>query len=81
MKHGKITLYRVLLYLFTIACAVLWLAPITWMLIASLKPQNSAVTILENLIKGPFTLENYIEISKSEIWTWMKNSLLLGYSK
>ncbi len=78
MKHGKITLYRVLLYLFTIACAVLWLAPITWMLIASLKPQNSAVTILENLIKGPFTLENYIEISKSEIWTWMKNSLLLG---
>ncbi len=78
MKHGKITLQRGLLYLFTIICAVLWFAPVVWMILASLKPQNSAVTILESLLRGPFTLENYIEISESEIWTWMKNSLFLG---
>ncbi len=78
MKRGKIRLSRKFLYLFAILCAAVWVAPIIWMILASLKPQNSAVTILENLVKGPFTLENYVEISKSEIWTWMKNSLLLG---
>lgn len=78
MKHRKITLGRALVYLFAVVCAFLWLAPVIWMILASLKPQNSPVTILSNLLKGPFTLENYIEVSKSEIWSWMKNSLFLG---
>ncbi|MDO4275556.1 MAG: carbohydrate ABC transporter permease [Eubacteriales bacterium] len=78
MKRRKMTLGRGLLYLFAIVCAVLWLAPVVWMILASLKPQNSAVTILSNLVKGPFTFENYVEAAESEIWLWMKNSLILG---
>lgn len=48
------------------------------MILASLKPQNSAVTILSNLIKEPFTFANYLEVSESQIWFWMKNSLFIG---
>lgn len=78
MRRRKTALRRGGLYLFAIICATFWFAPIIWMILASLKPQNSAVTILEDLVRKPFTLENYIEVSKSEIWIWMKNSLLLG---
>ena len=78
MKRRKRTLQRGILYLLAIFCAFIWLAPVIWMILASLKPQNSAVTILSNLIKEPFTFANYLEVSESQIWFWMKNSLFIG---
>ena len=78
MKRRKRTLQRGILYLLAIFCAFIWLAPVIWMILASLKPQNSAVTILSNLIKETFTVANYLEVSESQIWFWMKNSLFIG---
>lgn len=72
------TARRTLIYLFTIICAVFWIVPTAWMILASLKPQNSAVGVLSNLVSAPFTLENYAEVAQSEIWAWMKNSLLIA---
>lgn len=78
MKIKKLTLQRGVTYLIAIICAIIWIAPVVWMILASLKPQNSVVTILSNLIKGPFTIENYLAVGNSDIWLWMKNSLIIG---
>ncbi len=49
----------IVLYIFLIAAALLWLVPFYWMVISSFKPLDDILTIPVWLIPQHFTLENY----------------------
>lgn len=70
---------RVVLYLVAYATALLWLFPVLWMIVSSFKPYGTPVSILEKVVTGVFTLENYGTISeKAPIFRWTFNSLFVA---
>jgi len=74
----KISGGRMVLYVCAVALALFWLVPLVWMFLVTFKEKNSAVTVLPNLLRPPFTLDNYREVMDSAVWVWMKNSLIVG---
>ncbi|ALC92684.1 sugar ABC transporter permease [Bacillus sp. FJAT-18017] len=65
--------------MFSYALVLIWVIPIIWMLITSLKPGGTAVTILSELFKPPFTFANYeYVLTNASIWRWTWNSLYIA---
>ncbi|WP_043932345.1 carbohydrate ABC transporter permease [Bacillus sp. EB01] len=78
-RKKKTTFGRKLLYIFSYLLVLIWVIPIIWMLITSLKPGGTAVTILSELFKPPFTLSNYEYVmTNASIWRWTWNSLYIA---
>ena len=71
-RLGKLCVYAVATML-----AALWLTPMIWMILVSIKPTGSSVTVLGKLFSGPFTLDNYAKVLESSIWQWSLNSLIV----
>lgn len=75
----KLTPGRVILYVVVYLVALLWLFPVVWMLVSSLKPYGTPVSILSKVFEGVFTLENYrLVAEKAPILTWIFNSALVA---
>lgn len=76
MKNAvELSLKRSVLYVSVYALALLWLFPILWMVLSSLKSIGTPVSLLSVLFSPPFTVENYWIISeKAPIWMWTLNS-------
>lgn len=78
-SRSQLTLGRTLVYLVSFAAVAIWLVPLFWMILTSLKPDGSAVTVLTELIKPPFTLDNFRFVSSSaSIWRWTWNSTVIA---
>jgi multiple sugar transport system permease protein len=78
-NKNKISLGRVFLYICVYILAFLWLSPIIWMFISSLKPMGTPVSVLSTLLSPPFTFANYSIISeKAPIWIWTLNSAVVA---
>jgi len=74
MKPG-----RTLLYIFSYSLVLIWLVPMLWMVITAVKPDGSPVTVLTELIKPPFTMDNYKFVSENaSIWRWTWNSVYIA---
>ena len=68
------------IYAIAIITAVLWLIPLVWMILCSLKSPTSDMTMLSNFFSPPFTFENYIKLNfDSQIWRWTFNSLFVSF--
>ncbi|WP_284645715.1 carbohydrate ABC transporter permease [Paenibacillus silviterrae] len=81
MTHSlrKLTPGLFLLYLLGIGLAVIWLIPLVWMIVTAIKPAGSAVTVMSELFKPPFTLENFkYVLGSASIWSWSWNSTLVA---
>lgn len=77
-KH-KITPGRVALYIIVFSVALLWIFPVVWMTVSSLKPYGTPVSILSEVISGTFSLDNYSVIAeKAPIFRWIFNSLFVA---
>ncbi|HIU76218.1 MAG TPA: carbohydrate ABC transporter permease [Candidatus Pelethocola excrementipullorum] len=75
----KLTPGRVILYVVVYLVALLWLFPVVWMFVSSLKPYGTPVSILSKVFEGVFTLENYSLVAeKAPILTWIFNSALVA---
>lgn len=75
----KLTPGRVILYVVVYLVALLWLFPVVWMLVSSLKPYGTPVSILSKVFEGVFTPENYrLVAEKAPILTWIFNSALVA---
>ncbi len=62
-----------------IALAVLWLAPIAWVIGLSFKPNELLMRKTTGLLAPPFTLKNYIDIvATSSVFGWMLNSTIVA---
>lgn len=68
-----------MLYTVCYGFVFLWLVPMLWMLITAVKPDGSPVTVLSELVKPPFTMDNYQYVSKNAyIWRWTWNSTYIA---
>jgi multiple sugar transport system permease protein len=75
----KLTLGRTALYIVSYVCAILWLFPMAWMLVSSLKPVGTPVSILSEVFSGQFTFKNFFLVGeKAPIWGWSFNSLYVS---
>jgi multiple sugar transport system permease protein len=69
---------RVIL-LVLIGFAVLWLVPVIWIVVMSLKPNDVLMRSTAGFLPIPFTLENYANLLRvSTVPSWLVNSLIVA---
>jgi multiple sugar transport system permease protein len=62
-----------------IGLAVLWLAPIVWVIGLSFKPNDVLMRTTGGIYAPPFTLKNYVDIlATSQVFAWMLNSAIVS---
>ncbi|UTR12014.1 carbohydrate ABC transporter permease [Evansella sp. LMS18] len=70
------------MYFFAYLLAAIMVFPLLWMLISSFKPPGSTVTVLNQLLSAPFSLESYQAVLRPDgtamMWRWTFNSVLVG---
>ena len=65
--------------LLLIAIAALWLIPVIWILVMSLKPNAVLMRSTAGFLPIPFTMENYMKLLQvSAVPTWLINSLIVA---
>jgi len=70
---------RVLLYVVLVAAAAALLTPFFWMVMSSLKSANEVFSVPVQWLPEAFVWQNYVDIwSRSDILTWIRNTLLLA---
>lgn len=70
---------RVLAHVALVIAAAAVLLPFVWMVISSLKENNSVFTVPIQWVPDPVVWQNYVEIwQKSDMATWIKNTLILS---
>ncbi len=77
-QRGKSLGDRVLLAA-VIGLALVWLAPIVWVIGLSFKPNEVLMHSTGGILAPPFTLKNYIDIlAASSVFSWMLNSTIVA---
>ncbi len=62
-----------------IVLAIVWLAPIVWVVGLSFKPNDVLMRSTGGIIFPPFTLKNYGDIlAASSVFAWMRNSFIVA---
>jgi multiple sugar transport system permease protein len=62
-----------------IALAVVWMAPIVWVIGLSFKPNEVLMRSTGGIALPPFTLKNYVDIlASSSVFGWMLNSAIVA---
>lgn len=75
----KLTFGRIVLYILAYAVALIWIFPVMWMFLSSLKPYGTPVSILSKVFTGTFSLQNYVIVSqKAPIVRWILNSTFIA---
>ena len=70
---------RRFLYIAGYGLIVAWLVPLVWMIFTSITPQGSPVTVLSELFKPPFTLDNFYYVTTAaSLWRWTLNSVVIA---
>jgi multiple sugar transport system permease protein len=77
--QGQSRWFDRLVLLVLIAFAVLWLVPVIWILVMSLKPNAVLMRSTAGFLPIPFTLENYANLLRvSAVPNWLVNSLIVA---
>ena len=75
--QSKLTADRVIFFILLIGCTVLFLAPLAWLVSASLKTRSEVFS--SAWLPNPVAWNNYARIwDAAPILQWLKNSLLVG---
>ena len=62
-----------------VALALLWLAPVLWVVGLSFKPNEVLMRDTRGIFSAPFTLKNYTDIiGSSQVFVWMWNSVVVA---
>ncbi len=78
-RGRPVSIGRFMLYLISFATVSIWLLPLLWMILTSIKPDGTPVTILTELIKPPFTLDNFRFVTgNASVWRWTWNSTVIA---
>jgi len=76
---ASVHLRRTLLYILMITVAVLWGAPLLWMIVTSLKPDSEIFSYPINWIPKAPTLEYYFRLfERFPLLLWFRNSLIVA---
>lgn len=67
------------LFLAVAALAIVWIAPIVWVVGLSFKPNDVLMRTTGGILSPPFTLKNYADIlAASSVFNWMLNSAIVA---
>jgi multiple sugar transport system permease protein len=82
----KKNLGKIIAFAFLITLMIVWIMPIVWTILSSLKPSMEAKQYLKlrNVIPITWSLENYqyvFSVATTPILGWMKNSLVVATSQ
>lgn len=78
-SRQRLPISRIILYIVSYSFVIAWLIPLLWMVFTSFKPTGSPVTVLTELIKPPFTWDNFIFVSNNaSVWRWTWNSTVIA---
>ena len=68
------------LYIAAVAVfAFIWMLPVLWTVVTSLRPEPALQRNLASLIPSPFTTENWTFILESgQLWKWVGNSIFVS---
>ncbi len=59
--------------------ALIWMLPVLWAVVTSVRPETALQRNLASLIPHPFTTENWTFILKSsQLWKWLGNSVVVS---
>jgi multiple sugar transport system permease protein len=73
------TVGKVLGYVTLIVCAAAILLPFYWMVMSSLKTNNTVFTVPIQWVPEVFQWHNYVDIfTRSDMTTWLKNTMILS---
>lgn len=77
---------KIIAFAFLLALLVIWIMPIVWTVLSSLKPSSEAKQYLKlkNIIPITWTLDNYAYVfntATTPIWGWMRNSFVVALSQ
>jgi multiple sugar transport system permease protein len=68
-----------LILLAMVLLAVIWMAPLLWVLAGSFKPNAVLMARTDHLLSPPFTLKNYQDlVGTSALFGWLVNSVLVS---
>jgi multiple sugar transport system permease protein len=85
MRLEKKSIFSVLVYVFVLAMAVIWIAPVVWSLLSSLKSEAEIATIGYKFFPIDWTLQNYKDIftdtDNAPIFKWFINSIIISGSQ
>lgn len=69
---------QLMVFLTTVLVAFIWMFPLFWMLLASLKHRGTQVGVLSQLFSPEYTLGNFTEVlHNTQLPRWMLNSVLV----
>lgn len=70
---------RIALYIFVLLIIVIWVFPVFWLLVTSLKLEKDVMTQSFVIFKKMPTLKNYVQaFSRSKILIWLENSIIVS---
>lgn len=79
MKSIKTTVAHKIWIFIGLCFAVLWIAPIIWLILVSFKPRGFSAWMLERFFTGGWTLSNFQRlIERTQFVRWLTNSLLIS---
>ncbi len=59
--------------------AFIWMLPVVWTIVTSVRSQEALMRNLASLIPHPFTLDNWeVILTSSLLWKWLGNSLVVS---
>lgn len=77
MKHES-KLSRTIWTIISMLLALMFLIPIIWMIMVSIKPQTTLFNSLASSFTAPFTAANYKQLFGSSEIRWMLNSIIIA---
>lgn len=77
MKYES-TVSKTVWTFFSILLAILFLIPIIWMIMVSIKPQSTVFKDITSSFVGPYTVANYRQLFASHEMLWMLNSVVIA---
>lgn len=79
--HASHAIKKMILYAILAMASVFILLPFAWMIISSLKQNNEVFSVPIQWLPDPVVWRNYVDIwAKSDMVTWIKNTLILSLS-
>ncbi|MBV9543984.1 MAG: carbohydrate ABC transporter permease [Chloroflexi bacterium] len=77
-RRHRLRVGDVVLFVLGIAATVLWLVPIVWLFVSSVKPEGEILTRTPELLPRHVILDNYFTVFKQPVLKWFLNSLIVA---
>ncbi|MFA6689556.1 MAG: carbohydrate ABC transporter permease [Sphaerochaetaceae bacterium] len=78
--NGNTTVRRSLFRFLEVLCILVWLFPLFWLILTSLKAEGDVVTRTLSFWPKRLTFENYVKaFTSTEILRWMGNSIFISF--